>query len=186
MKTTPLTIVPDCGSTWKKIIFADGNYSYEGLNDYINQTLENNDDEKRKIEIWFIQSQYKVLVSLSAGYQLDLRGSKFGELVGFEEKLITQEKIGSKLPNITNSTDMIYLNTDRCNQWFVGGWKDSNTLAMIPTDNINRSLSFTVHPPINWLFNPVSSNIIKSMLFFLRGHFESSNKSEWNRMVSLN
>ena len=65
---------PDGGSTWKKIIFADGNYSYEDLNDYINQTLENNGNEdsadKMKNEISFIQPQYKVLVGLSAGYQL--------------------------------------------------------------------------------------------------------------------
>ena len=98
---------------------------------------------------------------------MDLRGSKFGELIGFEEKLIEKEEIDSRLPNVTNSIDVIYLNTDAVSDSLVDG-NPSNTLAVIPTDNLRRSFPFTFHPPINWLFNPVSSNTIKSMRFYLR------------------
>ena len=168
---------PDSGSTWKKIIFQDGNYSYDDLNTVIKETLDNNGDDPKKIEISFINSQYKVLIGLSAGYQLDLRGSKFGELIGFEEKLVEREEIGSELPNITNSIDVIYLNTDAVRDSLVDGIS-SNTLAVIPTDNLSRSYPFTFHPSINWLFNPVSSNIIKSMRFYLRDAL--------NRPIDLN
>ena len=40
-------------------------------------------------------------------YQLDLRGTEFGELIGFEKKLITKTEYGTKLPNITNSIDVL-------------------------------------------------------------------------------
>ena len=176
-KNNTIKYSPDSGSTWKKIIFQDGIYSYGDLNNYINQTLENNGDEKKKIELSFIMSQYKVLIGLSAGYQLDLRGSKFGELIGFEEKLVDKEEIGSKLPNITNSIDVIYLNTDAIGDSLVDGIS-SQTLAVIPTENLRRSFPFTYHPPINWLFNPVSSNNIQSMRFYLRDAL--------NRPIDLN
>ena len=98
---------------------------------------------------------------------MDLRGLKFGELIGFEERLIEKEEIDSRLPNVTNSIDVIYLNIDAVSYSLVDGIS-SNTLAVIPTDNLRRSFPFTFHPPINWLFNPVSSNTIKSMRFYLR------------------
>ena len=151
----------------EKIIFQDGNYSYDDLNDVIKEILNNNGDDPKKIEISFIRSQLKVLIGLSAGYQLDLRGSKFGELIGFEEKLVEGEEIGTKLPNITNSIDVIYLNTDVITDSLVDGMS-SNTLAVIPTENLRRSFPFTYHPPINLLFNRVSSNFIQSMRFYLR------------------
>ena len=176
-KNNTIKYSPDSGSTWKKIIFQDGNYSYDDLNDVIRQIIENNGDNSRKIEILFINSQYKVIVGLGKDHQLDLRESKFGDLIGFEEKIVDKEEIGSKLPNITNSIDVIYLNTDAISDSLLDGIS-SNTLAVIAKDNLYRSFPFTFHPPINWLFNPVSSNTVKSMRFYLR---DAS-----NRPVDLN
>ena len=103
--------------------------------------------------------------------------SKFGDLIGFGDKIVDKEEIGSKLPNITNSTDVIYFNTDAVSDSLVDGIS-SNTIAVIPTDNLRRSFPFTFHLPINWLFNPVSSNNIKSMRFYLRDAL--------NRPIDLN
>ena len=76
-KNNTIKYSPDSGSSWEKITFQDGNYSYDDLNDVIKQTVENEGHDLKKIEIVFINSQYKVFIGLSAGYQLDLRGSKF-------------------------------------------------------------------------------------------------------------
>ena len=75
---------------------------------------------------------------------MDLRGSEFGELIGFEENLVEREKIGLKLPNITNSIDVLYLNTDSVSDSLVDGIS-RNTIAVIPTDNLRRSFPFTFH-----------------------------------------
>ena len=59
------------------------------------------------INLTFILSTYRVLVSLEGDYQVDLRGTEFGDLIGFEKKLITKTEYGTKLPNITNSIDVL-------------------------------------------------------------------------------
>ena len=176
-KNNTIKYSPDSGSTWKKIIFQDGNYSYDDLNAIIKETLENIGDDPKKIEISFINTQYKVLIGLGKDYQLDFSESKFGDLIGFGDKIVDKEEIGSKRPNITNSIDVIYLNTDAVSDSLVDGIS-SNTIAVMPTDNLRRSFPFTFHPPINCLFNPVSSNFIKSMRFYLRDAL--------NRPIDLN
>ena len=59
------------------------------------------------INLTFILTTYRVLISLNGDYQLDLRGTEFGGLVGFEKKLVTKTKYGTKLPNITHSIDSL-------------------------------------------------------------------------------
>ena len=39
-------------------------------------------------------------------WNLDIRNSNFGALIGFEPKLINQTEHGTKLPNITNDIDV--------------------------------------------------------------------------------
>ena len=109
-----------------------------------------------RININFILSTYRVLISFSDDkFQLDLRGTDFGELIGFDKKLVTKTEYGTKLPNITNSID----------DSTVDG-VNTNTLAMIPTDNLTRSYPFTFEPR-RTLYCPVSSNNISEMRFYV-------------------
>ena len=86
------------------------------------------------INLTFILSTYRVLISISDNYQLDLRGTEFGDLIGFEKKLITKTEYGTKLPNITNSIDVLNINTSAMTDSIVNGI-NTNTIAVIPTDN---------------------------------------------------
>ena len=47
-------------------------------------------DKTFRINLTFVLSSYKVVIQLDNNYQLDFRGSKFGELIGFDPKLITK------------------------------------------------------------------------------------------------
>ena len=50
------------------------------------------------ININFILSTYRVLISFSDDkFQLDLRETDFGSLIGFDKKLITKTEYGTKL-----------------------------------------------------------------------------------------
>ena len=40
------------------------------------------------INLTFVLSTYKILIQIDNNYQLDLRNSKFGELIGFTEKIV--------------------------------------------------------------------------------------------------
>ena len=53
-----------------------------------------------------------ILVQIDNNYQLDLRNSKFGELIGFTEKIVKKTEYGNGDLPVTNSIDMIYINTE--------------------------------------------------------------------------
>ena len=90
------------------------------------------------INILFALSSYKVVIEINNNYQLDLRNTNFGEFIGFEHKLVTQTEYGTMLPNITNSVDIIHINTDAISDSILNG-NNSNTLAVITTDNLRTS-----------------------------------------------
>ena len=67
-------------------------------------------------------------------------------LIGFIEKLVTKTEYGGgELPNITNSIDVIYINTDAITNSILNG-VNTNTLAVIQTDNLTRRFPFTIEP----------------------------------------
>ena len=159
------------GSTWHT--FTDGMYSYSDINDHIHQHMDQKShhttDSKGKkvysINLTFILSTYRVLVSLDGNYQLDLRGTDFGDLIEFEKKLVTKTEYGSRLPNITNSIDSLNINTTAIKDSVVNG-VNTNTIAVIPTDNLTRSYPLTFDPR-RQLFCPVSSNYISEMRIYV-------------------
>lgn len=97
----------------KTITFVDGAYSYAEINDYIHQYMvqkkhhstDSKGEKEFHINLNFILSTYKVLIIADNNYQLDLRGTNFADLIGFEKKLIDKTQYGTKLPNITNSIE---------------------------------------------------------------------------------
>ena len=157
------------GSTWQTITFTDGMYSYSDINDYIHQYMEQKNhhttdakgEKKYSINLSFILSTYRVLITLEGSFQLDLRGTDFGELIGFEKKLVTKTEYGTKLPNITKSIDSLNINVSAIKDSVVNG-VNTNTIAVIPTDNLTRSWPFTFEPK-RTLYCPVSSNTISEM-----------------------
>ena len=123
------------------------------------------------INLTFILSNYRVLISFgySDNYQLDLRGTNFGDLIGFEKKLVTMTEYGSKLPNITNSIDVLNINTSAITDSIVNGI-NTNTIAVIPTDNLTRSFPVTFEPR-RPLYCPVSSfNIAEMRIYVTDSH----------------
>ena len=161
------------GSTWQTITFTDGMYSYSDINDYIHQYMvqkshhstDSNGNKTYSINLTFILSTYRILVSIEGSYQLDLRGTKFGELIGFEKKLITKTEYGTKLPNITNSIDSLNINTTAITNSIVNG-VNTNTIAVIPTDNLTRSRPFTFEPK-RTLFCDLASSSIDEMRIYI-------------------
>ena len=143
----------DNGSTWKTITFVDGMYSYDDLSDYINGVISHNDDQPSNnrvgIKIYFVLTSYRVVVELGKQWKLDMRNSTFGDLIGFEPKILTTTSYSTKLPNITNSVDTININCDIVTDSITDG-RYSNT---IPTDNLIRSYPFSFEPR-RALFSP--------------------------------
>ena len=124
-------------------------------------TTDSKGKKNYSINLTFILSTYRVLVSLDGDYQLDLRGTDFGDLIGFDKKLITKTEYETRLPNITKSMDSLNINTTAIKDSVVNG-VNTNTIAVIPTDNLTRSYPFTFEPR-RPLYCPLSSNYISEM-----------------------
>lgn len=143
---------PDGGSVWKTINFVHRMYSYDDLDDYIYQFMEHEGDDKAvnnvktfDINLIFVLSSYRVVIVIPNNFQLDLRNSEFGDLIGFDKKIVTQTEYSSKLPNITSKIDVININFDTITDSITDG-RFSNILVIIPTDDLTRSYPFTFEP----------------------------------------
>lgn len=100
-------------STWQTTTFKDRMYSSSDINDYVHLYMDqkgDKTDDKYHTNITFILSTYFFSFH-DNNYQLDLRNTQFGELIGFEEKSVTKTEYGTKLPNITNLINVLNINT---------------------------------------------------------------------------
>ena len=91
---------PDNGSNWKTINFVEGTYSYDDLNDYIHESIEQGGDESGEnfsISLTFVLSSHRVVIEISNNFQLDLRNSNFGGLIGFEKKDYHADRVQFKI-----------------------------------------------------------------------------------------
>ena len=128
-------------------------------------TTDDKTGDKYHINLPFILSTYRILIQIDNNYQLDVRNSKYGVLIGFSEKIVNKTETGDDLPNITNSIDMIYINTDAFTNSILNG-VNTNTLTVITNDNLTRSFPFTFEPK-RLLFNEVSRLNISEMRFYI-------------------
>ena len=100
--------------------------SYSDINDYIHQYMDQKNHktgDKYHVNLTFTLPTYRVLISFdnSDEYQLDLRGTNFGDLIGFEKKLVTMTEYGTKIPKLTNSIDVLNINTNTITDSIVNG-----------------------------------------------------------------
>ena len=82
-----------------------------------------------------------------------------------KKKLVTKTEYGTRLPNITHSIDSLNINTTAIKDSVVNG-VNTNTIAVIPTDNLTRSFPFTFEPR-RQLYCPVSSHYISEMRIYV-------------------
>ena len=158
----------DGGTNWETITFVNSMYSYTDFDDYIHEFMKKKGhvkaDKTYGINLTCVLSTFKVIIQLDNNYQLDFRNSKFGDLLDFEPKLVTKTEYGSKLPNITNSIDVINVNCDAITDSLVDG-VSSNTISVIPTDTLTRSFPFLYEPRF-LSYSPVSSSTISQIRFY--------------------
>ena len=94
-KNNKMKYSPDGGNSWETVTFVDGMYNYLDLNDYLHQYMNRRckKDDVYYINLTFVLSIYKILIQIDNNYQLDLRNCKFGELIGFTDKIVKKKRI---------------------------------------------------------------------------------------------
>ena len=110
--------------------------------------IEENDDKPANgvaIYLYFVLSSYRVVIELEKEWQLDIRNSNFRNFIGFQPKIVTSTEHGVKLLNISNDIDVLNINCDLITDSIRDG-RFTNTMIMIPTDNLTRSYPFIFEP----------------------------------------
>ena len=150
----------DNGSTFKNITFPAGVWNYTDFNTYIKNLTKTGDTYP--INLVFNDTTFRVTVTLAENYQLDLRASNFNDLIGFNKKILTSgTHIGSRVPNLSQDTDILNVHCDLVNESLVDG-EETDIIYSFSTSVLRPSYSFTLEPQ-RVTFNPVNKTTISSI-----------------------
>ena len=167
----------DSGRTWTLLELPNGNFAYKELNAYLQRALESNGHSKTGIEIIFVPSLLRVLMTLESTFQVDLRTGDFADLIGFPKNaVVTASGYGANVPNITRSVDNIFIHTNIISESSVSGIL-SDVLYRFSVDNLPLSFPFHIQPRRS-LFNKIKSDSIKDLRIYIT--------DENNRPLDLN
>ena len=153
------------GTNWTTITLPDGNYSYDNLNRYIQQVLQNNGHSSTGVKLTFISSLFRVQLTLENGFQLDLRTGDFSDLIGYDKPIITSTGYGSSLPDITRSVDKIFIHTNITSDSIISGIQ-SDILYRFSVDNLPLSYPFHIEGR-RLLYSKINTNVINELRIYI-------------------
>ena len=159
----------DNGQTFSDITFPAGVWDYERLNDFIQKaTVVKQADQADifPINLAFSSTTFRVTITLTDNYQLDLTQSNFYDLIGFDKKILTDKvNLGPRVPNFSQDTDMLNVHCDLTNDSLVDG-EESDIIYFFSTSVLRPSYSFTLEP-MRVTFSPVNKNRIGSIRIYI-------------------
>ena len=160
----------DNGSTFHNITFPPGVWNYTDFNAYIKEITkivkDGANNNEYPITLEFNETTFRVTVTLAKNYQLDLTASNFNDLIGFDKVVLKSESnMGSKVPNLSQDTDILNIHCDLINDSLVDG-QDTDIIYSFSTSVLRPSYSFTIEPR-RVTFNPTNNNNISSIRIYI-------------------
>ena len=158
----------DDGKTWKDITFPPGTWNYFGFNDFIkkNTKIKISDKISYPITLKFNNETYKTIVNLAANYQLDLTTSNFGDLIGFNKRILTSfENIGDYTPNLSQDTEILNIHCDLISDSLVDG-NETDIIYTFGTNDLQPSYAFTKEP-LRVKYYSVNKYIISTLRIYI-------------------
>ena len=159
----------DGGKTFTDIDFPKGVWSYTDIDNYIKEKTKivgGDDDEEFPITLTFDDSTFRVLVTLDANYQLDLRKSNFGKLIGYEKVILRDERnVSTKIPNLSEDTDVLNIHCDLVSDSLVDG-RESDIVFSFGVGTLRPSYNFTLEPR-RVIFNPINKTRVSSVRIYV-------------------
>lgn len=101
----------------ENIVFPEGTYTLDDIEDYINTAMTANGDVPANINIVPNYNTLKITLEIAGGYEVDLSTSNFYELLGFSAAQagggnITTTTEGANVGDITNGLDALNVNLE--------------------------------------------------------------------------
>ena len=137
------------GKEFKIIIFPEGNYDFDDIQDYINDHFKTNDPP---ISIHANTVTLRTIVLLKPGFQIDLSKDSSGELYkifGFEPQIINQPKAESKFKaDITRGVDRILIHCSIVGGTFENTFESDVIYSFVPNKAPGSILDIQPFHPI--------------------------------------
>lgn len=115
----------------------------------------------------FDLTTHKVFIKLDQNYQIDFKNSgNFGNLLGFDKKVLKSSSYGTKFPNISNSIDNLYIRCFLLSAESIISGKRSNVLHTFSTNTKTRSLPFEIQP-VNHFGTRINTKVISEVTFYV-------------------
>ena len=172
------------GSTWKTITITPGLYTIPNLNDFIHASMKANGDtgtDGNNNDVFYISitpnyNTFKLLISISNGYQVDLTVGNIYQIFGFTQMIVSSSQEGVNNVDITNGINRILVHID-C---IVGSYKSGSASDVIYSFNADGAPSSLLQiKPNRLLYLPINKS---GNLFNLRMYITD----QQNRRVNLN
>lgn len=168
-KNQLIKVSDDSGKTWTNITFPAGVWDYKDINDYLKDKTvikQRGKADEYPINLEFNETTFRVIITLKQNYQIDLKSSNFYDLIGFDKKILKDStNIGSKLPNLSQDTDILNIHCDLINESLVDGI-ESDIIYSFSTSVLKPSYSFTLEPR-RITFNPVNKTQISAIKIYI-------------------
>ena len=165
LKNQLIKFSSDGGETFSDITFPAGVWDYSSLNEAIQNATGKVGINSQSISVSLSQT-FRVTITLEENWQLDLTPSNFGNLIGFDKKILKDKlNIGPRVPNLSQDTDMLNVHCDLTNDSLVDG-EESDIIFSFSTSVLQASYSFTLEP-MRITFNPVNKNTISSIRIYI-------------------
>ena len=154
---------------WNQIIFKDGIYTYDQLNELIrNQIVKDSkaySSDNPGINFKMDYSISRVFIELAPNFGIDFTKIDFRKLLGFENKILKNSEYGDLVPDITNSIDDIQIRTSILNKSNVNG-SEGDVLYQFSTAGLRAGKHFKIEPR-RLLWNKINSHKISEIRFYL-------------------
>jgi len=140
----------DGGKTWKDITFPPGTWNYVSFNHFIKEKtkVKTSNATTYPITLKFDNTTFKTKINLAANYRLDLTTSNFGDLIGFNKRILTNsENIGDYTPNLSQETEILNIHCDLISESLVDG-NETDIIYTFGTNDLQPSYAFTKEPLI--------------------------------------
>ena len=152
----------------KNITFPPGTWNYVDFNDFIKEQTKTKTgvETSYPITLEFNNTTFKTVITLASNYQLDLRTSNFGDLIGFNKQILTSsENIGDYTPNLSQDTEILNIHCDIISESLVDG-DETDIIYTFGTNDLTPSYAFTKEP-LRVQYNPVNKYLINTMRIYI-------------------
>ena len=147
----------DNGTNWSDLVFSPGVWNYQDFNNYLKNNINTGsaNNPSYPITLEFDDTIFRVIITLSQNYKLDLTKSDFNDLIGFNKKILSSsENIGDFIPNLSQDREILNIHCDLISDSIVNG-DETDIIFSFSTSTLTPSFSFEQEPK-RMTFSPIN------------------------------